>query len=83
MDMIGRPLEPKAIKEDTGYVFRYLHEDLLAIRDYIKSKQLTPGYVFKSLFKKKAPAIWSFEDPKPGFNYMGILMKKAVKKVTR
>lgn len=83
MDMIGRPLEPKAIKEDTGYAFRYLHEDLLAIRDYIGAKQLTTGYVIKSLFKKKAPAIWSFDDPKPGFNYLGILMKKVVDKVKR
>lgn len=83
MDMIGRPLEPKAIKEDTGYVFRYLHEDLLAIRDYIKTKQLTTGYVVKSLFKKKAAAIWSFDDPKPGLDYFGILMKKVVDKVKR
>lgn len=80
-EMIGSPIEPKAIKEDTGYVFRYLHEDLLAIKDYIKTGQLSLGQVIKSLFRKKAPAIWSFDDPKPGFNYMGIIFKKILKRV--
>ena len=82
-ELIGDSLEPKAIKEDTGYVFRYLHEDLLAIRDYIKSGQLTYGKVIKSLFRKKAPAIWSFDDPKPGFNYMGLMLEKIMKRILR
>lgn len=83
MELIGNPVEPKAIKKDTGMVFRYLQEDLLAIRDYTKSGQLTYGQVFKSLFKKKAPAIWSFNDPKPAFDYLGMVIKRVGKKLTR
>lgn len=83
MELIGSPLEPKAIKEDTGIVFRYLQEDLLAIRDYTRSGQLGYGEILKSLFKKKAPAIWSLEDPKPAFDYFATVMKKVGKRLTR
>lgn len=80
-EMTGNPVEPKAIKEDTGLVFRYLQEDLLAIRDYLRKKQLTTGSVIKSLSRRKAPAIWSLNDPKPAFNYMGIVFGKIFNKL--
>ena len=80
MELVGKSIEPKAITEDTGYCFRYLQEDILAIRNYVKSGQLSYSQVIKSLFRKKAPAIWSFDDPKPGFNYMGILFEKVKNK---
>lgn len=82
-DMIGMPLESKAIKEDTGIVFRYLLEDLLAIRDYVRKGQLSLISIIKSLFRKKAPAIWSADDPKPAFDYVGMLIKRVLKKVFR
>lgn len=82
-EMTGNPLEPKAIKEDTRLVFRYLQEDLLAIRDYIKKKQLTTGSVIMSLLRRKAPAIWSSDDPKPAINYMGIILGKVFRKLFR
>ena len=81
--MTGDPLEPKAVKEDTGLAFRYLQEDLLAIRGYIKKNQLTTGSVIKSLSRKKAPAIWSLNDPKPAFNYFGIVVGKVFRKLFR
>lgn len=81
MEMIGSPLPPIAIKKDTGIMFRYLHEDLLAIRDYVKTGQLSSGEIFLSLFKKKAPAIWSIDDPKPGFDYFGIILGKVGNKL--
>ena len=80
-EMIGEPIGTKEIKEDTGIVFRYLQEDLLAIRDYTRKGQLTHGSIVKSLFRRKAPAIWSFSDPKPGLDYFGILMKKVGNKL--
>ena len=75
-EMIGEPIGKKAIDYDTGIVFRYLQEDLLAIRDYVRKGQLSYGDVIKSLFRKKAPAIWSFKDPKPAFSYLGMTLKK-------
>jgi len=80
-DMTNDPLPDKAIKEDTGLVFWYLFEDILAIRGYIKTGQLKYLQVVKSLFRKKVPAIWSFDDPKPGLFYTGLLFKKVFKKV--
>lgn len=75
-EMIGEPIGKKVIDYDTGIVFRYLQEDLLAIRDYVRKGQLSYGDVIKSLFRKKAPAIWSFKDPKPAFSYLGMTLKK-------
>ncbi|SCG83987.1 hypothetical protein DW1_2423 [Proteiniborus sp. DW1] len=80
-EMIGEPLEPKSFKEDQNLVFWYAYEDLLAIRDYIKTGQLTFGQIFKSLFRPKAYAIWDWKDPMPAFSYAGIIMGKIFKKI--
>lgn len=80
-EMIGKPLEPKSFKEDQNLVFWYAYEDLLAIRDYIKTGQLTFGQIFKSLFRPKAYAIWDWKDPMPAFSYAGIIMGKIFRKI--
>jgi predicted ATP-grasp superfamily ATP-dependent carboligase len=82
-DMTGSPLQNKAITEDTGYVFQYLFEDIFACRDYMRKGQLSAGQIAKSLFRKKAPAIWSLDDPMPAINYIGIILGKASKKLFR
>lgn len=83
MELIGEPVEDKAITETTGYCFRYLQEDIMAIRNYIKSGQLSYGDVMETIFRKKAPAIWSFDDPSPAFSYMGIIVDKVKNRLTR
>ncbi len=82
-DMTGDPLPDKAVKEDTGYVFQYLFEDILACRDYMRKGQLTAWEILKSLFRKKAPAIWSLDDPMPALSYTGTLIGKTVKRLLR
>jgi len=82
-DLLGKPLPPKAVKEDLNIVFQYGFEDLLAIRDYIKVGQLTASQVFRSLFVKKAPSIWDWNDPAPGFMFMGMLLDKVFAKFKR
>lgn len=79
-ELTGNPLPPKAIKENTGQVFWYGYEDMLAVKDYIKTGQLTVPQVVKSLFKKHAYAIWDWKDPKPGLSYAGIIAGKFTKK---
>jgi len=37
----------------------------------------------KSLFRKKVPAVWSFDDPAPGLNYVGIVLGKVVNRFFR
>lgn len=80
-EMIGEPLEPKHFTEDQNLVFWYAYEDLLAIRDYIKTGQLTFGEVFKSLLRPKAYAIWDWKDPMPAFAFAGIILKKVFRKI--
>lgn len=82
-ELIGEDIGSKAGNYDTDLAFRYMFEDVFAIKDYIKTKQLTRSQVCKSLLLKKVPAIWSFDDPAPAFNFMYILLKKAKKKLTR
>jgi len=79
-ELTGDPLEPKAITEDTNFVFWYAYEDMLAIRDYIKTGQLSLGQVIGSLFKPKAYSIWSLDDPKPSFSYFKMMASKLFKR---
>jgi D-aspartate ligase len=82
-ELTGNPLEPKAVTKDTGVIFWYAYEDFYAIRDYIKTGQLTVAQVVKSLFAKKAYAIWDWRDPKPFFAFMGNIVRKMFKKLSK
>lgn len=81
MELTEGVIKPYAVTNDTNLVFWYAFEDFLAVRGYIKTKQLTRRQVFKSYFKPKAYAIWDLSDPKPGFVFFGNLIKRAFKKV--
>lgn len=80
-ELTGSPLEPKSFKEDINLVFWYAYEDLLAIRDYIKTGQLTLGEVLKSLLKPKAYAIWDWKDPMPALAFSKIILDKVFRKI--
>jgi D-aspartate ligase len=80
MELTGSPQPPSALKKDTNRVFWYFYEDLLAIRGYVRTRQLTVGQVFKSLFKPKAPAIWSWSDPKPAFGFLRMITGKILRR---
>lgn len=82
-ELTGSPVEPYAVKKDTNLVFWYAYEDLLAIKGYLKTKQLTFGQVFKSFFKPKAYAIWDWRDPKPAFSFLSITLGKMFGKNSR
>lgn len=77
-DILGNPIEEKAVDYNTNIYFRYLQEDVLAIKSYIKTKQLRKREIIKSLFHKKAPAIWSLDDPMPGIFYFKEVINKIV-----
>lgn len=79
-EVTGQPVAPKAVDYDTNKVFWYAYEDLFAVRNYIKTGQLTRSAVFKSYFKPKAHAIWSLDDPKPYFAFAKNIFKKLLKK---
>lgn len=79
-EMTGNPLPPKAIEKDTNLVFWYAYEDFYAVRGYVKTGQLTWGQIFKSYFKRKAYAVWSWDDMAPGLALWGIIFKKFFKR---
>ncbi len=78
LELTGQDIGSKAITHDTNRVFWYAFEDLLAIRAYIQTKQLTLGEVLKSFLKPKAYAIWDWRDPKPAFVFMKMIIGKLV-----
>jgi len=79
-EMVGEKIVPENKIYDTKIHFQYLYEDLLAIREYIRAGQLTRTSIFMSLFRKKAPAIFSLDDLKPGFGFIGMVARKVRKK---
>lgn len=79
-ELTGGIVEPRAVRENTGFVFWYAYEDMLAIRDYLKAGQLSFKAVLVSLLKPKAYAIWSWKDPQPAFSYAGMIVGKLFKK---
>ncbi len=80
-ELIGENIGTKKVETSSGITFLYAYEDFLAVRDYIKTKQLTFMQVFKSHFKKKAYSIWALDDPKPYFSFTSKLVKKVFRKV--
>lgn len=82
-ELIGDPMEPKAITKDTGLVFWYAYEDFFAVKDYLKTGQLKLIDVIKSYNKPKAYAIWDVKDPKPAFAFLGSKVKRVFEKVFR
>ncbi|MTI96531.1 MAG: carboxylate--amine ligase [Firmicutes bacterium] len=68
-DLTGEPLPPKAITESTNIRFRYLLEDVYAMRDYLRQGQLNAWQLLKSEFARKAPAVWDWGDPLPAFTW--------------
>lgn len=82
-DLIGEALAPCVITKDTGYYFWYAYEDLLAVKDYLRTKQLSLGNVIKSYFNKKAYAIWDWNDPKPMLIFIKKLIDRIIKKIIK
>ncbi len=80
-EMIGEPLEPFQITQNTNRAFCYLFEDLLSIKGYLKTRQLSLKEVISSYFRPKAYAIWDWKDIKPLIHFYFILVQKVLNKV--
>lgn len=80
-EMIGNPLPPSGLKDTTNRAFCYGFEDLLAIKDYLKTKQLTIKEILGSFMRPKTYAYWDRKDPKPAIYFMKRLFTKAFKKL--
>ncbi len=82
-ELVGDPLPPAHLTENSERYFWYAYEDILAVREYIKAGQLTTGQVFKSYLNKKAHAIWDSKDPKPYFAFVKQVLGKMKKRAGR
>ncbi len=73
---------PKVITKDNGLVFWYSFEDLLAVKGYLRSGQLTFWQVFRSYFRKKVHSTWDIKDPKPYIAFISYKLSKYFKRKT-
>jgi D-aspartate ligase len=83
LELTKQAIGTKAIKHDTNIAFCYAFEDILAIRDYIKTGQLSILQIIPSFFKKKTYAIWDWNDPKPTFSFLKMINSKVFGKYSK
>jgi D-aspartate ligase len=81
-ELTGKPIGSHAVRKHTGIAFCFLFEDLIASRAYVRTKQLSILQIIKSHFVRKAPAIWSFDDPAPAFSFSFMIVKKILRRLT-
>ena len=82
-ELTGRPLPNHAVTKDTNIAFWFEYEDMLAIKDYIKTNQLTLKQVLPTFKRPIVPAVFDAKDVKPFFGMLGMLGGRAVRKVKR
>ncbi len=82
-ELTGGEIGSASINHDTGIAFRYLYEDIFAIKDYMRTKQLNLRQIVGTLLLKRAPAIWSFADPAPAFSFLSIIAKKVKRRLIK
>ncbi|WDV47962.1 carboxylate--amine ligase [Clostridiaceae bacterium M8S5] len=80
-ELTGNPIKPFSIKKESTLFFWYAYEDFIAVKNYIKTKQLSLMKVLKSYFKPKAYAIWDMKDPKPFIYFIGYKLKRLIRKL--
>jgi|GEM_PF-4212515 len=83
MKLNGHPRPPKAVDEDINRIFRYKYEDLFAIRDCWRTRQLTDGQVLHKLRLRVAHAFWDVCDSKRCFAFINSIADKGFGKLQR
>lgn len=81
MDAVGGTIPEKFIRENTHCHWKYKHEDLSAIRGYLKSNQMSLSKIISDYKFRKVSSTWAWDDMGPGFNYFGHLVKKEISKL--
>lgn len=81
-DLTGNPLPPVHLDRHLNYAFYHFYEDIFAVRQYRKAKQLTWKEIIKPfLAHRKKYAVWALDDPLPSLFFLKIVFSKAWKKV--
>jgi len=82
-EMIGDPIPPSAVTSNTNIAFWFEYEDLLAIRAYLKTKQLTLKQILPTFKRPLVPAVFDLHDLKPFLGMLGMLGGRFVRKIQR
>lgn len=77
-ELTGNPLPAKGLKKNTNTAFWYGYEDLLAVKAYVQTGQLSAKDVLKTYFRPKVYAIWDWKDPKPAISFMKTTLGKII-----
>jgi D-aspartate ligase len=75
-ELTGDPLEASFVDKDTNIAFWFEVEDLYAIRDYLKTKQLKLRQIIPTFFRPLSPAVFDIKDMKPFFRMLKLLIKR-------
>jgi D-aspartate ligase len=75
-ELTGDPLPNHSVATDTDQHFWYMYEDMLAIREYIRTKQLSTFSVFKSFRVPIVEAVYQRDDMKPFHSFLKTIYRK-------
>lgn len=77
----GEPLEPE-LRWREGVRMRFLFQDLLAVRDLIRTGRERPAFIFRYLRELADPSVvdgvFSRRDPRPGWAYLLRSLRRAI-----
>lgn len=80
-EMTEGEIGERAIDYDTGARWRYLYDDISAMRQYVETKQKTRQEIIEeNRYKKIIPSIWAKDDPWPGIKFV---LFKIIRKIGR
>lgn len=83
MEMIGEALADHCVENDTNIAFWFEYEDLLAIREYVRQKQLTLKQILPTFKRKLVPAVFDIHDIRPFFGMLNMIAGRFIKKFKR
>ncbi len=69
LDSIGEEYYGAKIKENKEVYWKYLYEDISAIKAYLSTGQMTLGDILSTYRLKKVPSTWAADDPKPAWTF--------------
>ena len=76
-EMIGMDIGTGAIDYDTGYRWRYLYEDIAAMRHYVEIGQMTRDEINEqNRHRPISNSTWSWSDPWPGIKFVLSLFRR-------
>lgn len=82
-ELTGHPLKPSFVDHDTNIAFWFEVEDMYAIRDYLKTKQLKLSQIIPTFFRPLSPAVFDAKDMKPFFRMLKLLIKRIFNRLGR